>query len=250
MVKVGACGPCAPSEERVANSSFSRVAGAAPRGSLLRSGGEGTNHGTRNGVAMERHNNKTGGGCEVVSFGEGGSKVPTAIIKVRCSPGEDTGVTLVYCTSNRGTCVLTPRKLASNVAIVGNTSTRIEMKGYLPLSRVPINARVRGVRLCPKGNKRLIHSTNGDTRLVTGRKGCTALELPSKRVEVIPVVYHTSVNIMKGNSRGLVGINGTKHGHRVKVEPAIHNSMVGPGSRPRKNKRNGADVKHPKPYAP
>lgn len=194
-------------------SAFRRVAASGPRGSLLTPIRGRNNHGNSNGVAIHRRNNNRGHRCEVVSFGEVGSGIPTAITAVRCSPGHAYHVTLLRCTSNRGHCVLTPGKLGMKSVIADNPRSSVGVNGYLPLVGVPLNAIMRGIRLGVNGNKRVIHSTNTDTRLVTGRNSRTLLHLPDNRLHGMRVHYHTAVKIINGRSRRGVALNGTKEGH-------------------------------------
>lgn len=194
-------------------STFSRVATDGPRGSLLTGVSRGNNHGGANGVAIHRRNNNRGHRCHVVSFGHAGSGVPTGMTAVRCSPGHSSHVTLLGCTSNRGHCVLTPGNLGINSIMFSNPRSSVGPNGYLPLTGVPSNARVRGVRLGVNGNNRVIHSTNASTRLVNGSGNCTVLHLPSNRVHHIHRRYHTAVNIINGTSRDGLMVNGTNHRH-------------------------------------
>lgn len=206
-------GPAAPKRERGVVNAFRRVATSMPRGSLMCNGGSSNNHGDRNGVAVHCVNNNREGIVEVISFGEGGSNIPTIMGAVRCSPGHSTHVTLLCCTSNRGECVVTPGKLRINTALVSNRGTTPRVNGTLPLRGVPINAMVRGVRLHPKRNTTLIHSTNGFTRLASERNGCYIVGLPSNRIERVLDAYGTAINDMNGSSRKLRDSNGTKHSH-------------------------------------
>lgn len=206
-------GPIAPNRERGIVNAFRSVATSIPRGSLICNGHSANNQGGANGVAIHCVNNNRGRGCHLVSFGHRGSNIPTIIGAVRCSPGHSTHVTLLCCTSNRGHCVVTPGKLRMNTALVSNTSTTPRVNGYLPLTGVPINAIVRGVRLHPNRNTLLIHSTNGFTRLASHRNDCYMVGLPSNRAHRVLDTYGTAINDINGSSRTLRRSNGTNHSH-------------------------------------
>lgn len=250
VVTVGGCNPAAPNHHNVAIASCDILDGITPRHDLLRPVGGRDNHGGANHVAIHRRNNNGHAGCHIVSFGHRGASVPTAIGALRCSPGHDTFVTLIRCASNIGDCVVTPSNLGINSIVLDNGNTSVGPNGYLPFRGVPINAVVRGVRLCPNHNTRLIHSTNGVTRLVTGRGNCTLIHLPSNRVHGIPLGYATIINRISGVSRRGIGLNGTNHGHRVNIHPNDHNAIVGPYSRPRNNNRNHTPINRSNPVAP
>lgn len=212
-VTMGGFGPIAPNAERGVVNAFSRVAAGGPRGSLLDPRGGSNKHGGSNGVAIHCVNNNGGRVCHGVSFGHAGSNVTTAMGAVRCSPGHATHVTLLMCTSNRGDCVVTPGKLRIKRAIMDNTNITPRIKGALFLDRVPLNAIVRGVRLCPNRKTTVTHSTNSCTRLLTHRNGFTVVGLPSNRAHVMLMAYHTAINIISGVSRDLRDSNGTNHRH-------------------------------------
>lgn len=100
-----------------------------------------------------------------------------------------------------------------NRRVRSKMKSSVGVKGTVPLTGVPINAIVRGVRAGPNGNNRLVHSTNADTRMLKRRNGCALIHLGSDRMHLVLSAYHTAVNSMNGRRRRLVGVNGTKHGH-------------------------------------
>lgn len=169
--------------------SASSVAHRGPRGDLMGNNGEYSKQGTRKHVAMHRHNNNTGQGCHLVSFGETRQSIPKGMTFIRCSPGHGIHVNLIICTGNTGGCVLLPRKLGINDPIFTNRGTRTGSNGYLPLHGVPVNFAIRGVRVAPKSNNGFTHDTNASTRFITGGRRRTALGVPSNRMHVISLSY-------------------------------------------------------------
>lgn len=206
-------GPASPNHHRMIGIIGPRLRGNGPFTPLLRGGDGSNNHGGGNHVAAHRVNNNRGRTCHVISFGHGGSNVPTIIRHLRCSPGHSTGVTLILCGSNRHHCVLTPGNLGTNSRVRSNISTTVGPNGALPVHGVPINSAIRGMRVGPNGNNRLTHSTNACIRVITHSNTCIALHLHSNRVHGMRTSYHTALNRINGTRRVLHILNGTNTTH-------------------------------------
>ena len=186
----------------------------------------------------------------VIDFKRNKDGIAAKVESIQYDPNRTAYIALLVYADGERRFILAPKGLSVGDKVMSGTGAEIKAGNNLPLSEIPLGAKIHNIELQPGRGGQMVRSAGESAQLMAKEGAYATLRLPSGEMRKVFAICRATVGEVGNEENEIVSLGKAGRTRHLGIRPSVRGSAMNPVDHPHGGGEGKSPVGHAGPMTP
>ena len=186
----------------------------------------------------------------IIDWKRNKDEIPAVVESIQYDPNRTAYIALLVYADGEKRFILAPEGLKVGDKVMSGINAEISVGNALPLSEIPLGARIHNVELTPGKGGQIVRSAGMSAQLMAKEGSYVTLRLPSGEMRKVLAKCKATIGEVGNGEHEIISLGKAGRKRHMGVRPSVRGSVMNPVDHPHGGGEGKSPVGHAGPLTP